>query len=121
MPKERRTIEVGGGKPKKLSRLEIAILSLKALAANGKSAAADLLDGLRVLVMSDGSATAGGYLVVPERLSVAEFLAQIEIDNANKVEPGTAIDVAAQALQKAVRGEPTRYGEALLAYHRKYR
>lgn len=62
-----------------------------------------------------------GFLLVPEPLTPEEFYAEEEARNANRVEPGTAINIEAEEFPKAVRGEPTAYGEALLKFHRKNR
>jgi hypothetical protein len=109
------------GKPQKFNRLEIAILKAQALAAMGKPAAAQLISELRVQTGSGEPERDSGVLLVPEQLTMEAFIAEEEARNATKVEPGTAIDIEAEEFQKAVRGEPTVYGEALLAFHRKYR
>jgi hypothetical protein len=117
----KRQVVTMDGEPQKLSRLEVAILKMQALAAMGKPAAAQLINNLRGLTRPEGPEQDCGFLVVPEQLTMEEFLAEEEARNATRVEPGTAINVEAEEFLKAVRGEPTVYGEALLAFHRKYR
>ena len=110
------------GKPERLSRLEIAILKLKALAATGKPAAAALLNQLRGVIAPKEPERKGGFLIVPATAtSIEEFLAEEEERNKHRVEPGTEVNVEAEEFLKAARGEPSPLGEALLAFHRKYR
>ena len=62
----------------------------------------------------------GGFLLVPESLTVEEFMAEVEARNAEAVEPGTEVNVEVEEFLKAVRGESSALGEALIAFHRKY-
>ena len=48
-------------------------------------------------------------------------MAEEEARNAGKVEPGTEINIESEEFMKAVRGEPSPLGEALLSFHKKYR
>jgi hypothetical protein len=48
-------------------------------------------------------------------------MAREEERNKNTCEPGSAVNLDAEEFTKAARGEPTIYGEALLAHFRKYR
>ncbi|UPK38946.1 DUF5681 domain-containing protein [Bradyrhizobium sp. 186] len=102
-------------------RLQITILMARAIAAQGKPTAARLLAELRAQIAQPEPDRGGGFVVVPEDLTTEEWMAQGEARNAHRVEPGTAINIEAEEFQKAARGEPTEYGQALLAFHRKYR
>ncbi len=108
------------GESQKCSRLEITILMARALAAQGKPTAVRLVAELRARIAPPQPVAGTGFLVVPEELTMEEYIAEMEEQNRNAVEPGTAINLAAEEFQKAARGEPTEYGEALLAFHRKY-
>ncbi|WP_166294502.1 hypothetical protein [Bradyrhizobium sp. 2S1] len=59
-------------------------------------------------------------LLVPEPLTVEEWIQSALEDNKHKKEPGTEINVEASEFLKAARDEPSPLGEALLAFHRKY-
>lgn len=109
-----------GGDLEKRSRLEITILMARALAAQGKPTAVRLVAQLRAGIAQPEPAEGTGFLVVPEELTMEELIAEIEGQNKNAVEPGTAINLQAEEFQKAARGEPSEYGDALLAFHRKY-
>jgi hypothetical protein len=107
------------GKPERMTRLQIAILKLKALAANGKPAAVTLHDHVRDIVTAKGHE--GGVLVVPAAASsVEEFVAEMRERDKDKVEPGTEVNVESEEFLKAVRGEPSPLGEAMRAFERKY-
>ncbi|MCP1834156.1 hypothetical protein J2R76_002493 [Bradyrhizobium sp. USDA 4532] len=56
----------------------------------------------------------------PEALTEDEWIKREEEANRHKIEPGTEINVEADEFLKAVRGEPSPLGEALLAFHEKY-
>ena len=62
----------------------------------------------------------GGFLLVPAPLTVEELMAEEEARNAEAVEPGTEVNVEVEEFLKAVRGEPSPLGEALIAFHREY-
>ena len=80
------------------------------------------LDQLRGVIAPKPPEQQGGYLIVPAPpSSPEEFLAEEEERNKDKVEPGTEVNVEAEEFAKAVRGEPSRLGKALLAFHCKYR
>ncbi|MGY4406859.1 DUF5681 domain-containing protein [Bradyrhizobium sp. USDA 3315] len=108
------------GKTESMSRLEIAILKLKALAATGHPTAAALLDWLRDLTAPSQPEPEGPVLLVPESLTPEQWIEQALEDNKHKKEPGIEIDVGTEEFLKAVRGEPSLLGEALLAFHHKY-
>ena len=59
-------------------------------------------------------------MLVPEPLTVEELMAEEEARNAEAVEPGTEVNVEVEEFLKAVQGEPSPLGEALIAFHRKY-
>ena len=108
------------GKPQRLSRLEIAIFKLKAVAAAGKPAAAALLNQLRGITAPKEPEQGRAFLFVRAPLTAEEWIAEVEAANKDKVEPGTELNVEAEEFLKAARGEPSPLGEALLAFHRKY-
>ena len=107
------------GKAERISRLEIAILKLKAVAASGKPAAAILLNRLRTLGGQNPSDTEAPALLVPAPMTADDWI-QTAMDDNKKEEPGNAVDIESTEFLKAVRGEPSPLGEALLAFHRKY-
>jgi hypothetical protein len=109
-----------GGKRQKLSRLEIAILKLIALAAGGKPAAARLTHELRALTAPRESEQGNGALLAPAQMTPEAFVANQEELNKHRVEPGIEVNIEHEEFIKAVRGEPSPLGEALLAFHRKY-
>lgn len=108
------------GKAERMSRLEIAVLKLKFLAATGKPAAAVLLDRLRGLTAPRQSEGEGPVLLVPEAMAEEEWIKREEEANKHRTEPGTEVNVEAEEFLKAARGEPSPLGEALLAFHSKY-
>ncbi|MFK4401900.1 DUF5681 domain-containing protein [Bradyrhizobium elkanii] len=108
------------GKAERISRLEIAILKLKAVAGAGKPAAAVLLSQLRGITAPKLPEHHDCVLLIPPPMTVEEWIVEEEERNKDKVEPGTEVNVEAEEFLKAARGEPSRLGEALLAFHRKY-
>ena len=116
------TISIGG-KPRRLSRLAIALQVLKAQAADGKPAAVRLLDEIRAHVSYRQSQQQGGsvLLVPPPPVSLEAYIAEEKARTNDIPMPGTAINLEAEAFQKAVQGEVSAYGAALLARHNKYR
>ena len=107
------------GKQQRLSRLQLVILKLQALAAEGKPAAAALMSKVR-----DRAAPApipgSGILLVPPAVSLDEFIARELERTKDAVQPDTAKNLEAEEFIRAARGEPTALGEALLQFHRKY-
>jgi hypothetical protein len=95
------------------------ILKLTALAASGKPAAARLADELRTHSVPREPDHRHGVLLVPGETTVEAFLAEEEERNKDRVEPGTEVNFEHEEYMKAVRGEPTALGEALLAFERK--
>lgn len=114
-----RTISIGG-KPQRLSALAITLQVLKAQAVDGKPTATRLINELRVRMSPAEPELDGKLLLVPAPLSMEEYSARVEEQNKQAVEPGTAINLETEEFLKAVRGEPTELGQALLARHRKY-
>ena len=109
------------GKRQTLTRLEIAVLKLKALAAGGSPGAAEELHKLRNQAAPRQADRQAGVLLVPAEMPMEEYMRAEMERNKNKIEPGTATNLDAEEFIKAVRGEPSSYGKALLAHHRKYR
>lgn len=109
------------GRRQKRARLDIVLHRLLALAASGSPAAAEQLHKLRAKITPPEPDSKGGVLLVPEILSEQEWIAREQERNKDKVEPGTATNLDAEEFIKAVRGEPTIYGKALLAHYNKYR
>ena len=112
------TISIGG-KQQRLSRLAIALQVLKAQAADGRPSAIRLIDELRAYVAPASSR--GGVLVVPAPMSDEELMAYEQEHSKDIPMPGSAINLQAEEFQKALQGEVSAYGAALLAFHRKYR
>jgi hypothetical protein len=110
-----------GGKKQRLSRFEIALQVLKAQAADGKPTAIRLVDELRAHVSAERSEQPGrGLLLVPAPLELEDYIAQEQARTKDAPMPGTATDLQAEEFHKALNGEPSEYGAALLAFHRKY-
>ncbi|WP_128971368.1 DUF5681 domain-containing protein [Bradyrhizobium tropiciagri] len=109
-----------GGKTERMTRLEIAILKLKAVAATGNTAAAVQIEWLRGLTAPEALEIEGPVLLSPEALTEEEWIKRQEEANKHKKEPGTEIDVETNEFLKAARGGPSPLGEALLAFHEKY-
>lgn len=108
------------GKRTRLSRLAIVILSLNAQAAAGKPMAVRLQSELRKrLSLTEGSEQ-GAFLLVPAEVTMEDYIAQETKRTQDSVAPGSEIDVAAEEFQKALLGQPSELGEALLAHHRTY-
>ena len=110
-----------GGKQQQLMRFHVAVLKLRALATAGSAAAAEELSKLRTRLtprMPDGPTS---YLLVPAPMSMEEFIESENERNTDKVQPEAATNLDAEEFAKAVRGEPTIYGRALLAHYKKYR
>ena len=101
--------------------LELVILKIQALALTGNPGAAALIKDVWGLTVGPEPVKGGGFLLVPESLTVEEFMAEVEARNAEAVEPGTKVNVEVEEFLKAVRGEPSSLGEALIAFRRKYR
>lgn len=111
------------GKAQRYSRLEIAILKLQSLASTGKPSAVSLLARLRTDLSPIAPDLELGCLLVPATpLSTEEFLAEIYAAEKDKVEPkADETNVEAEEYLKALRGEPSPLGEAIIAFRRKYR
>jgi hypothetical protein len=109
------------GKPCRVTLLELLILKTKAMDASGQPGAARLINWLRSQTeLCEADLVQGAFAIVPETMPVEEFLAKEEMRTAHTLEPGTFVDVRAEEFLKAARGEPSRLGEALLAFHKKY-
>src|SRR6516164_7820285 len=100
--------------------LELVILKIQALALTGNPGAAALMKDMWALTVGPEPVKGGGFLLVPELLTVEELMAEEEARNAEAVEPGTEVNVEVEEFLKAVRGEPSPLGEALIAFGRKY-
>jgi len=109
------------GKIRSVSGLELLMTKAKLMAASGQPGAAVLINWLRAQTEPSGGETAvGGFLLAPPLLTSEEFAAQEEARCADKVEPGTEINIESEELTKAASGKPSALGEALLAFHKKY-
>jgi hypothetical protein len=111
------TISVNGDSEQK-TRLEITILKLIALAADGKATAIEEL--LRLRNKASPPEISGGLLVVPAPMSLEEYIAKVEEENRNKVAPDTSIDLDADDLFQAPEREATALDHALKAHRQKY-
>jgi hypothetical protein len=100
--------------------LELVILKIQALALMGNPGAAALIKDVWGLTVGPEPVKDGGFLLIPESLTVEELMAEEEARNANTVEPGTEVNVEVEEFLKAARGEPSPLGEALIAFRRKY-
>jgi Family of unknown function (DUF5681) len=110
-----------GGKPRRLTTLELLILKLNGMAASGHPGAARLINWLRSQTgPSEVESAEGGFLLVPAPITPEEFAAAEEARNAGKLEPGTFVDVKTEEFLKAVCGEASPLGEALHSFHKKY-
>ena len=108
------------GAPQRRSLLELVILKIEAMALAGHAGAAALMTDLWGLA-AEPEPGEGGFLLVPQTVTMEEWIAEEIAPNANAVEPGTQVNVEAEEFLKAARGEPSPLGEALLAFHKKYR
>jgi hypothetical protein len=108
-------------KPCKITMLELLILKLKAMAASGHPGAAAQINWLKAQTeLADTEVAEGGFLLVPAPVTPEEFIAELEVCNAGKVEPGTEINIEHEEFLKAVRGEASPLGEALRSFYKKY-
>jgi hypothetical protein len=113
--------EVGYGKPRRVTTLELLILKLNSMAASGQPGAASLINWLRLQIESaDAESAEGGFLLVPAPVTPEEFKAEMEACDGGKLEPGTFVDVKTEEFLKAARGESSPLGEALRSFHKKY-
>jgi hypothetical protein len=109
------------GKPRRLTTLELLVLKLNALAASGQPGAASLVNWLRSQIdPSDADPAQGKFALLPAPMTPEEFMAEEEMRNVGKLEPGAFVDVKAEEFLKAVRGEASPLGEALRSFHKKY-
>ncbi len=109
------------GKFRKISTSDLLILKLNGMAAVGKPGAAGVAGWLREQVtLPDEEVAAAGILLVPAEVTPEEFIAEMQIRNVGKVEPGTEINIEHEEFVKAARGEASPLGEALRAFHKKY-
>jgi len=106
------------GRSELKSRLEIAILKLIALAADGKGAAVEELQRLRLKAAP--AQMPGGLLVVPEPLPLDEYIAKTQEENKDAIVPDTEIDPSIEDLVRSPEKSATEYDRALLAHRQKY-
>lgn len=109
------------GKAVRKTLLDLVILNLLALAAKGNPGAIDLCTGLRSKRAQKAPEELGAYLIVPETLTAEEWCDRAAKSNLTATDPRTRIDVKAEEFQNAARGEPSPLGEALMAFHQKWR
>jgi hypothetical protein len=104
-----------------LTILELMIMKLKALAAEGNPSAIAVCNHLASTLNPPEWSRKFGYLVVPECLSIEESVTSAEEHNArHPCEPGTYVDVWNEEFMKAVRGEDSPLGAAIRAYNAKW-
>jgi hypothetical protein len=109
------------GKRVSLTILELVIMKLKALAAEGNPSSIAICNHLASTLNPSEGSRKFGHLVVPEGLSIEESITQAEEHNArHPYEPGTYVDVWNEEFMKAVRGEHSPLGEAIRAYNAKW-
>src|ERR1700704_528396 len=117
---KKHTVQIEG-KSRRITMLELLILKLKAMAATGQPGAASLMNRLRSQIeSSDADSAEGGFLLVPAAVTPEEFVAEIQAQDAGKLEPGTFVDVRGEEFLKACRGETSELGEAIRSFHKKY-
>src|SRR5947209_14158081 len=109
-----------GGEPQRLTLLELVVLKARAMAIGGHAGAAAVVRDLWD-VMAEPAPEEGGLLLAPAEVTPDEWIAQAKARNATAVEPSPEIKVEMEEFLKAARGEPSPLGEALLAFHDKYR
>jgi hypothetical protein len=109
------------GKYRRLTTRDLLIEKLKSMAASGHAGAAAQLNWLSLQIEPSKTEVAqGGFLLVPAPVTDEEFIAEEELRNAGKVEPGTEINIEHEEYIKAVRGEVSPLGEALRSFQKKY-
>jgi hypothetical protein len=101
--------------------LELVVESTAREAAAGVPAMVRLVGQVREKVRPTEGEQKAGFLLVPADVSPEECIAEVEAEYANKREPGTYVDHKAEEFMKAARGEYSPLGEALLAFHRRWR
>jgi hypothetical protein len=108
------------GVPERMTLLELVMTRLVALSSSGVAAAVALENDLRKKLSPDEIESAG-YLLMPEPYkSDAEWIAAMEASNLRAKDPRTYVNVRSEEFAKAVKGEPTKLGQALLASHHKW-
>lgn len=108
------------GKRRRITTLDLLILKAKAMAASGHPGAFGLINWLRSQTGPSDAEAEGGFLLVPATVTPEEFMAEEEVRNAGKVEPGTEINIENEEFLKAVRGESSPLGEAIRSFYIKY-
>ena len=109
------------GKIVRKTLLQLVIESTTTAAATGVPSMVTLIGQIRAKVSPTEDKQKGGFLIVPAEVSSEEFIAEEEARNANTQEPGTYVDHKAEEFTKAVKGIHSPLGEALLAFHRRWR
>ena len=107
------------GRPEFKTRLEIVILKLISLAADGKAAAIEEM--LRLKQKAAQSEIVGGLLVVPETMQLDEYLARTEEENKDVVAPDTSITLEVEDPVRSTGRPVTALELAWQAHRRKYR
>ncbi|HEV7876832.1 DUF5681 domain-containing protein [Bradyrhizobium sp.] len=107
------------GEPQRRTLLELLVLKTRSMAFGGNAGAAAVMRDL-LNVMAEPEPEGGGFLLAPAELMPDEWIAEAEARNATAAEPGTEVNVETEEFLKAVRGEPSPLGEALLSFHKKY-
>jgi Family of unknown function (DUF5681) len=110
------------GKTVRKTLLQLVIESTAKQAAAGVPAMVTLIGQVRAKVRPTEDEQKNGFLIAPAEVSPEEFIAEEETRNANKREPGTYVDDhKAEEFIKAAKGECSPLGEALLAFHKRWR
>ena len=97
--------------------LQLVIEAMIRGAASGAPSMVALHNEIRAKFRPTEENQQGGLLVVPEVLSVEEFMAEAEERNAVAQNPETYVNYKSEEFCKAVQGIPTSLGEAILASH----
>jgi hypothetical protein len=109
------------GKTVRKTLLQLVIESTAKEAAAGVPAMVTLIGQVRAKVKPTEDEQKYSFLIAPAEVSPEEFIAEEEARNANKREPGTYVDHKAEKFMTAAKGEYSPLGEALLAFHKRWR
>lgn len=101
--------------------LQLVIESMIREAATGKPSMVALIDHVRSKISPTQDKQEGGFLLAPAELSRAEFIAKMQAENANARDPTTYVNHKSEEMCKAVQGIYSPLGEAVLAFHRRWR
>lgn len=108
------------GSPKEVTLLEAALRTLRALAMTGLPAAVALEAEVRRKLTPPEPEELGACLVVPEKLAPSEWIKRQQALNENRRDPRAYADIRSVEHHRAMHGEGSPFGRALLASHKKW-